>query len=109
MLFLPKAYVIAVPIFVLVFQFLEKNVLAGKSNSISYWDARTQARMLGDEWGKLFSIITWGYLVCLAMLLLGIFFTDRQQKKSEVRSSVIFAVLALISMGVLHGAILFFK
>ena len=107
--FLPRAYIIAVPIFVLLFQFLEKNVLTGKSNSISYWDARMQTRMLGDEWERLFHLIAWGYLVCLAILFLEIAFADRKQKKSEIRSALIFAILALISMCVLHVALLFFK
>ena len=109
MLFLPKAYIIAVPVFVLFFQFYEKNVLTGKSNSISYWDARLQTRMLGGEWEKLFHLIALGYLVCLALLFLGIALADRKQKIGEIRSALILAVLALISMCVLHVAILFFK
>jgi len=108
-LFLPKAYIIAVPIFVLFLQFLEKNVLVGKSKSISYWDARMQTRMLGDEWERLFHLIAWGYLVCLLILFLEIAFVDRKQKKGEIGSALIFAILALISMCVLHVEILFFK
>lgn len=104
-----KAYIVAVPIFVLICQFLENNVLADKSNSLSYWDARRLAKIAGGEWAKIFGVIELGYITCLLVLFFNMIFAGFRRKRSETRNALVFIILGVISMCVFYVELLLAK
>jgi hypothetical protein len=91
-----KAYIIAVPIFVLICPFLEKHILVSKSGALSYWQMRFQNKIVDDEWVRMFRLIEWGYVGCLTVLIFAAIYAKLKKNKPEFRGALFFAILALI-------------
>ena len=94
MLIVFKTYVFAVPVALL----LAAAVLS-EGQVISDRDG---TKWMHAERARIIALQEWGYAMCIVMLLLGAFAAYRAKDRGAMRSALLFACLALVSLAVLY-------
>jgi hypothetical protein len=99
-IFLFKAYIIIVPLTVVICQICAPTLESNKSHAhkMSYWDERLVNKLLGAEMARIFRAVEVGY--CLALLAFTIDAVVSRSKRNtkEFRTAVLFATLSLFSV-----------
>ena len=95
--FVFKAYIIAVPVVVLICQSFVVEILPFHVSNLQT-GSHLQPRIIEIESMKFFRTIELGYIVSLAILLADAVIAAKTQNKREFRSALIFASLNIISM-----------
>lgn len=102
-----KAYIIAVPLAVLLCQLIAHMLHQNKPapHDMSYENRRLEARILQEDIVDTFKSIEIGYCLCIAVMLLDATIAALKRNKIEFRSAIIFVVLAAISLVALYSII----
>jgi uncharacterized Tic20 family protein len=97
-IFLFKAYIIAVPVVVLICQSFVVEILPFHISNLQAGSQHLQSQIIERESVKFFRTIEFGYIFSLVILLADAVIAAKTQNKREFRSALIFASLNIISM-----------
>lgn len=96
-IFLFKAYIIAMPVVVLICQLFFVEILPFHVSNLQN-GSHLQSQVIERESVKFFRTIELGYIVSLAVLLVDAVIATKTQNKREFRNALIFASLNIISI-----------
>jgi hypothetical protein len=96
-----RAYFLAVPLAVLLCQFADAHFVSDPPSTLSTYDGRFQARLIGAEWVKFLHYVLWGYLGGIAAFLLEAAAAGMEADRGRVRKALLFVLVGLVSAAVL--------
>ena len=104
-----KAYVIAVPLALLLSQFcgyLFHHHHGQDANIFAYEERRMEIRVMENQTVSTFKLLEIGYAMCLAMLVVEATVSARIRNRKRLRSAIVFSALVLVSMVVVYSGML---